>query len=79
MFFCVEYLTEDRKHAGGCITSLYINVHNYGAVVGIYKVTQPLGLKQNFGFILTEEHDPYFLFHVIEVTLKKEVWNALRY
>jgi len=25
-------------------------------------VMQPLGLQQNFGFILTEEHDPYFCF-----------------
>jgi len=27
-----------------------------------YMVMQPLGLQQNFGFILTEEHDPYFCF-----------------
>jgi len=25
-------------------------------------VKQPLGLQQNLGFILTEEHNPYFCF-----------------
>jgi hypothetical protein len=65
VFFFVEYLPEDGrkrpKLIGGLphvCTSMYLIIVQL--LVYIYMVMQPLGLQQNFGFVLTAEHDPYF-------------------